>query len=194
MLIDVIAVLGQLVAEMLRHVCGFRGETRHPLNHVHCQMEAIEPVEHHHIEWSRRGTFLDESPHMHAFMIFAPVGQTMNEIRISMIGKDHWPVGSEQPVEFGIADPVWMLVLGLSVIRSTTFTTRNFSSGRCLRSSPTAAIVSSVGTSPAQARSTSHGFDQHQTKRLGPIDREQESVRISEESGLFAVTYLSGEP
>ena len=33
----------------------------------------------------------------------------------------------------------------------------------------------------------------NQTERLGPIDREQECVGISEESGLFVVTYLPDE-
>src|SRR5436190_2152865 len=40
---------------------------------------------------------------------------------------------------------------GCSVIRSTTLTTRIFSSGMRLRRMETAASVSSVGTSPAQA-------------------------------------------
>src|SRR5215471_5908213 len=49
-LFDVMAVLGQLVAEMLRHMRGLGGETRHPLDHVHRQVEAVEPVEHDHVE------------------------------------------------------------------------------------------------------------------------------------------------
>ncbi len=40
-------------------------------------------------------------------------------------------------------------------MRSTTFTTRIFSSGRCSRIIETAASVSSVGTSPQQAMTTS---------------------------------------
>ena len=44
---------------------------------------------------------------------------------------------------------------GCSFIRLTTLTTRTFSSGRCLRISSTAASVSSVGTSPQQAMTTS---------------------------------------
>src|ERR1700730_7902488 len=58
-------------------------------------------------------------------------------------------------------------------------------------------VFDDLGDGPAaprdHRRSTSHGFDQHQTKRLGPIDREQESVGISKESGLFAVAYLPDE-
>jgi hypothetical protein len=79
--IDEIPMLDQLLAEMPRHVPGFGSETRHAFNHVHCQMETIEPVEHDHVEWSRRRTFLVESPHMHVFMIFSLIGQTMNERR-----------------------------------------------------------------------------------------------------------------
>ena len=44
---------------------------------------------------------------------------------------------------------------GCSRIRSTTLTTRTFSSGRCWRSRSAAASVSRVGTSPAQASTTS---------------------------------------
>src|SRR6516162_5111803 len=65
MKIDVVLVLGQLVAEMLRRVRGFGGETRHAFNHIHCQMEAIELVEHHYVEWFGVRPFLDESPHVH---------------------------------------------------------------------------------------------------------------------------------
>src|SRR5690349_19905252 len=42
-------------------------------------------------------------------------------------------------------------------------------------------------------RTTCHWVDQHQTKRLGPIDREQKSTGIFKESGLFAVAYLPDE-
>src|SRR5262245_41033766 len=44
---------------------------------------------------------------------------------------------------------------GCSFIRFTTLMTRTFSSGMCLRSNSTAANVSSVGTSPQQAMTTS---------------------------------------
>jgi hypothetical protein len=69
-------------------------------------METIEPIEHNHIEWSRRRTFFNESSHMHVFVISALIGQTMNEIRVPMISKNHGPVGREKPVEFSIGDPV----------------------------------------------------------------------------------------
>src|SRR5262249_57449957 len=51
--VNISAMFNKLVAQMLRHVCGFGSETRHPFNHVHCQMEAIERVEHRHV--ARRG-------------------------------------------------------------------------------------------------------------------------------------------
>ena len=51
--------------------------------------------------------------------------------------------------------PCGCSVSGSSRIRSTTLTTRTFSVGRCSRSSETAASVSTVGTSPQQAITTS---------------------------------------
>jgi hypothetical protein len=111
--IDVVSVFGELVAEMLRQVCSFCGETRHPFNHVHRQMKAIEPVEHNHVERCGRSTFLDESSHVHVFVIFALIGQAMNKVRIAVIGENHRPIGREDSVEFSVADPVRMLVLGL---------------------------------------------------------------------------------
>ena len=51
--------------------------------------------------------------------------------------------------------PCGCSLAGWSFIRSTTLITRTFSSGRCLRSKSTAARVSSVGTSPQQAMTTS---------------------------------------
>ena len=44
---------------------------------------------------------------------------------------------------------------GWSFIKSTTLITRTFHSGNCFRSNSTAARVSSVGTSPAHAMTTS---------------------------------------
>ena len=51
--------------------------------------------------------------------------------------------------------PCGCSVSGCSRIRSTTLTSRTRRSGRCSRRSPAAATVSSVGTSPAQASTTS---------------------------------------
>ena len=48
---------------------GFGGETRHAFNHVHCQVETIEPVEHDQVECGPRA-FLVETVYMHVFVIF----------------------------------------------------------------------------------------------------------------------------
>src|SRR5512142_124745 len=52
-------------------------------------------------------------------------------------------------------NPCGCSVCGCSFIKSTTLTTRIFRSGRCSRMIETAASVSSVGTSPQQAITTS---------------------------------------
>jgi hypothetical protein len=72
----VIAMIDQLVAEMLFDVRGFGAKARHPLDNVHRQMEAIESVEHHHVERGRCGTLLVVASHMHVGVVSAAVGQT----------------------------------------------------------------------------------------------------------------------
>src|SRR5258708_7656337 len=100
MLINVIPVLDQLVAKVLFYVSGFGTKSRHSFDHVHCQMKAIELVEDDHVEWSRRSPFLVESSHVDIVMILAFVGQTVNEVGVTVISKNHWPIGREQAVEF----------------------------------------------------------------------------------------------
>src|SRR6266481_536233 len=62
--------------------------------------------------------------------------------------------------------PCGCSVFGCSFMRSTTLITRTFSSGRCLRSSSTAASVSRVGTSPQQAMTTSGSLPRSLLARL----------------------------
>src|SRR5208282_3255490 len=52
-------------------------------------------------------------------------------------------------------NPCGCSVSGCNFMRSTTLTTRIFKSGKCSRMMDTAASVSSVGTSPQQAMTTS---------------------------------------
>src|SRR5205823_14870475 len=73
--------------------------------------------------------------------------------------------------------------------RSTTFTTRIFNAGRCSRRIDTAASVSSVGTSPAQAITSSGSLPRSllaQSHTLMPL------VQRSEEhtSELQSLAYL----
>src|SRR5262245_50721216 len=52
MLINVIPVRDQLMSKVLFHMSGFGAQSRHSLDHVHCQMKAIKLVKDYHVEWS----------------------------------------------------------------------------------------------------------------------------------------------
>src|SRR5260370_36257217 len=68
-LVDVVPVLDQLVAKALLGVRGPAPESRHAFDDVHRQMEAIEPVEHGHVERGGRGSFFNEPADMNVIMV-----------------------------------------------------------------------------------------------------------------------------
>ena len=72
-------------------------------------MEAIEIVHHCHVEWRSRRTFFFIATHMHVVVIVAPVRQTMNQPRISVIREDHRLVSREQRIEIVITESVRVL-------------------------------------------------------------------------------------
>ena len=88
-------------------------------------------------------------------MVRAFVGQTVNERGIAVESEDNGFVGGEDGIEFVVGKSVRMFGRGCSVMRSTTLTTRILMSGEFWRSRATAARVSRVGISPAQAITTS---------------------------------------
>ena len=142
-------------------------QARHAIHRIARQMEPIELIQHGHIE--RRGgrAFFFVSVHMEIAVIFAAIRQPVNQGRVAVVRKNHGLVGGEHRIEFAVrqvrADAQPCVC---SVIRSTTFTTRILMSGKCCRSKSTAASVSSVGMSPAQAITTSGS---HALVRARPI-------------------------
>ena len=79
----------------------------------------------------------------------------MDEPRIAVEGEDDGLVLREQRVEVPVAQAMRSSLVGWSFMRFTTLMTRTFTSGICWRIRSTAARVSSVGTSPQQAITTS---------------------------------------
>ena len=135
---------------------GALAEAGHAVDDVHDQVEAVEVVEHDHVEGRGRGALLLVAAHVEVGVVGAAVGQAVDQPRIAVVGEDDRLVGGEQRVELGVGQAVRVLAVGgCSRIRSTTLTTRTRRSGRCGRSRSAAASVSSVGTSPAQASTTS---------------------------------------
>jgi hypothetical protein len=83
------------------------------------------------------------------------VGEPVDERGIAVEGEDHRLVLREEDVEVRVEEPVGVGLGDWSIMRSTTLTTRTLRSGAFRRSRSTSASVSSVGTSPEQAMTTS---------------------------------------
>src|ERR1051325_2334174 len=158
-LADVFAVIDQQIAHGLLHVRVARQQPRHAVDHVHDQVTAVEIVEHRHVEGRGRRPLLFVSADVEVLVVRAPVGQAVNEPRVAVEGKDDRLVPREESVEVRVGESVRVVggcwVDGCSFIRSTTSPTRTFNPGRRSRRIAAAARVSSVGTSPAQAMTTS---------------------------------------
>ena len=52
------------VGHQLAHVPGARRQARHPVDHVHDQVEAVHVVEHHHVERRGGGALFLVAPHV----------------------------------------------------------------------------------------------------------------------------------
>ena len=153
-LVDVMLVLDQLVLDHLLQIVPLAAQMRQAIHHVLHQMEPVQIVLHPHVEGRGDGALFLVAPDMEV-AVGAAVGQPMNQPGIAMKGKDDVLVLGEQRVVIRVAQPVRMLELDCSRMRSTTLMTRIFSSGRCWRRMETAARTSSVGVSPQHAITTS---------------------------------------
>ena len=152
---DELLVVDELVADRLLGVGGPRPELRHAVDHVAHQVEAIEIVQHAHVERRRGGALFLVAAHMDVVVARAPVGQPVNEPRVAMEGEDDRLVGREQRVEIVIRETVRVLARGLQLHQIDDIDDADLQIGACLRRRSTAASVSSVGTSPQHAITTS---------------------------------------
>ena len=89
--VDVLLVLEQLVAEGLFDVGRPRAESRHTIDGVGDKVEAIQFVQHDHIEGRRGGTFLLVTAHVQIFMIGAAIRELVDERRVAVEGEDDRP-------------------------------------------------------------------------------------------------------
>ena len=131
-------------------------EPGHAVDHVDDEVEAVEVVQHHHVERRRRRALLLVAAHVEVVVVrragrsgggSATDSRGRRRRSACRVVKSASNSRSDRPC--GCSDS------GCSRIRSTTLTTRTFSSGRCSRRIAAAASVSSVGTSPQHASTTS---------------------------------------
>ena len=75
-------------------------EARHPRSmSVHHQVEAVEVVEHDHVERRGGGALLLVAAHVQVVVVGAPVGEPVDQPRVAVVGEDDRPVGGEERVE-----------------------------------------------------------------------------------------------
>ena len=81
-----------LVGHLLAQAGGARAQPGHAVDHVHDQVEAVQVVEHDHVEGRRGGALLLVAAHVEVVVIGPPVGQAVDEPGVAVVGEDHRPV------------------------------------------------------------------------------------------------------
>src|SRR5262245_40709006 len=96
---DVLLMVNELVADRLLGIGCTCPELGHAVDHVADQVEAVQFVEHAHVEWRRGGALLPVAAHVYVVVARSPVGEAVNEPRIAVEGEDDRLGCGEQRVE-----------------------------------------------------------------------------------------------
>ena len=102
-----------LVDHVLAESGGVRAQARDAVDHVHDQMEAVEVVEHDHVEGSGGGPLLLVAAHVQIWMITPAICKAVNEPRVAVVSEDDRSVHREERVELAVGEPVRMLRIRL---------------------------------------------------------------------------------
>ena len=81
---------------------GATGQSVDPVDDIDDQMEAVQIVEHHHVEGCRRGAAFLEAAHVQVLVIGAAIGEPVDQPRIAVVGEDDGPVAGEERVELAV--------------------------------------------------------------------------------------------
>src|SRR5579859_969909 len=79
------------------------------LNRIKLELIAVHVIEHDHVEWRGGRALFFISADVEVIVVLAPVGQAMDQRRITMIRKDHRAVGGKDLVEVVIHQSMRML-------------------------------------------------------------------------------------
>ena len=71
----------------------------HAVDHVDDEVEAVEVVEHDHVERRRRRALFLVAAHVQVRVVGAAVGEPVDQPRIAVVGEDDRPVAREERVE-----------------------------------------------------------------------------------------------
>ena len=106
-------MIQQLITEKLLGVCGPRSQTGHSIDHVAGQVEAVNIVQHSHIEGGSRSALLLVSANVEILMIRSTIGQAMDQPWITVVGEDYRFVLRKEDIKVLVVQPVRMLTLWL---------------------------------------------------------------------------------
>ncbi len=108
MFANVLFVLDELVTQELFEMRADALQSRDAADHVARQVKAIQIIKDGHIERCRCCSLFLVSTDVEIVMIRAPIGQTMNQPRIAVVGEDDRLVGREDRVELPVGEAVGM--------------------------------------------------------------------------------------
>ena len=74
---------------------GLAGQPRHALDRVERQLEAVDIIQHAHVERSRRRALLLVSAHVQVVVVVPPVSEPVNPPRIAVKRKDRGHAGGK---------------------------------------------------------------------------------------------------
>src|SRR6185437_8684601 len=81
------------VDHLLAHVVGLAREPREPVDRVDDEVEAVEVVEHDHVERRRRRALLLVAAHVEVRVVRAAVSEAVDQPRVAVVGEDDRAVG-----------------------------------------------------------------------------------------------------
>src|SRR5438309_8752687 len=103
------AGLQPVVLHELANPGGLLAETGHPVDHIHDEVEAVEVVQHDHVERGGRGPLLLVAADVEIGVVGAAIGQAVDQRGVPVISEDHLLVRREEGVELGVGQAVGML-------------------------------------------------------------------------------------
>jgi hypothetical protein len=97
MLADIELVAFHVSPVPCRRLLNLIAQPRNAPDSVERRLEAIDIVQHDHVERRRRGALVAVTADVDIVMVMPPVGQLVNHRGLAVEGENHRPVGGEPP-------------------------------------------------------------------------------------------------
>lgn len=108
-LVDILFVIDESVADRLFGICGSGSQLRHPVDDVLDEIKTVDVVEDAHIEGRGGCPLFLITADVQVFVVGAPVGQAMDQPRVAVKGKDNRLVGGKERIKIFVVQSVRML-------------------------------------------------------------------------------------